>query len=1748
VFQGTAGDVTVEGAQRFTGLQFATDGYRLLSGTAGQLTAINGVGDRTAVRVDPDVIATIGVGIDGAGTLAKLDSGTLVLNGANSYTGGTSLEGGKLVVGSDTAVGTGALNTAAGTSLDSNTAASLGNAVALTGDLTIDGSNALTLTGVVGGTGGLIKNGAATLTLNGSNSYTGGTTLNTGTLTVGNADALGTGSLTVVGASTLDSNAAVALNNGVILNAGLIVGGSNDLTLGGVVSGGGGLTKNGAATLTLNGGNSYVGGTTLNTGTLVLGNAAALGTGALTLGGASTLDNTLAMTLNNGVTLNAGLTLGGSNDLTLAGAVEGVGGLTKNGAAALTLTGSNSYQGATQVVTGTLLAGASDALPAGSALTIGSGATFDLNGFDVTTGSLAGAGVVALASSRLTAGGDNTSTTFSGNLTGGPDGGLTKTGNGTLSLSGTSSFSGQTDIQAGTVAIGNGQSLGTGTVSLQGGKLLGTADLTMGNAVALNNAGSTVAAAAGTQFDSSGALSLASNIEAVFGSTTDTGTVLLNSSGIESGINNTLRVAGGTLKAGNEQLGILTGGALVSTTVDAGATLDFNGIDAGVVRLLGAGTVQTGTDASKTLALQSGNFSGNIQGAGNVDKTTDGTLALSGSNSYSGATHINAGTLLVNGDQSAATGAVTVANGATLGGSGTLGGAVTVENGGHLGSGSVPATLATGAMSLNPTSQLDFKFGQAGVAGGPLNDLVNVNGNLVLDGQLNVTTPAEGTFATGLYRVFNYTGGLTDHTLDIASAPGGTAGLSIQTATAGQVNLVNAVGVNLQYWDPVQGTPGAQGGAGIWQGSAGNNNWNNDGVSANRPFASGAFALFTGTGGAVTVDSTSYGPINVSGMQFDADGYVLNGGTLQATTASTLVRVGAGGVGAGTTATINSIIADDNVTGGTLLTKSDAGTLVLGGANTYRGGTAVTAGTLQVSADNNLGAASGGLALDNGTLRYGAGFASARAVTLGDNGGGVDTNGNDAALNGAITGTGTGALTKSGAGTLTLAGANTYGGGTSVNAGTLQGNTTSLQGNIINNANVAFDQAANGTYAGSMTGSGSLTKLNAGTLTLTSAQSSFTGGTTVSGGTLQGTTDTLKGNIANNANVTFDQGDSGTYDGAMTGIGSLTKTGDGALTLTNNQSSYSGGTFINAGEVLGSSDAFKGNIFNNASLVFDQRTDSVYAGSINGTGGLTKIGSARVDLTGISNYTGATNVNGGTLSVNGSIANSDVTVNAGGILGGTGTVGPTTVASGGVFAPGNSIGTITVNGRLIFAAGSTYQVKTDAAGNADRINVVGAPGSATLNGGTVDVRAGSGTYQPVTQYTILNAAGGVGGKFANVTSDLAFLTPTLSYDPANVFLTLRRNETSYASIGVTPNQVATGGALQSAVAGAQGSTLALLTAVDNLSASQARGALGQLSGEIHASARTALLEDSRFVRDASLDRLRQAQGGGMSTTGMFVDDSAKDGHGNATWARVFGADGRIDGDGDASRLKRDVAGFLVGTDTLLTGGWRVGGLIGYSHSNMDVDGLGGSARADSYHLGVYGGKQWDATSLRLGASTTWSKLDTQRTVGFPGFANSLKSDDDISTTQVFGEVGHRIDMGTVAVEPFAGLAYVNVDAGKFSESGGAAALQGGGGSLDALFSTLGVRASTQLGDTTRLQGTVGWRHAFGGNTPTSTNSFATGSSFTVFGVPLAKDVAVLEAGVETQLRKDMTLGVSYAGQFGNGLKDHGLKVSLGWKF
>ena len=175
------------------------------------------------------------------------------------------------------------------------------------------------------------------------------------------------------------------------------------------------------------------------------------------------------------VTLGSATLTTGNNDssTTFAGTMSGVGGgLTKVGAGTLTLSGSSSYSGATAVNAGTLQAGAANAFASGSAFTVAGSATLDLAGFNQTIGSLAGAGSVTLGSATLTTGNDNTSTTFAGTMSG-VGGGLTKVGAGTLTLSGSSTYSGATAVNAGTLQAGAANALSAGSAfTVAGGATL----------------------------------------------------------------------------------------------------------------------------------------------------------------------------------------------------------------------------------------------------------------------------------------------------------------------------------------------------------------------------------------------------------------------------------------------------------------------------------------------------------------------------------------------------------------------------------------------------------------------------------------------------------------------------------------------------------------------------------------------------------------------------------------------------------------------------------------------------------------------------------------------------------------------------------------------------------------------------------------------------------------------------------------------------------------------------------------------------------------------------------------------------------------------------------------------------------------------------------------------------------------------------------------------------------------------------
>ena len=537
---------------------------------------------------------------------------------------------------------------------------------------------------------------------------------------------------------------------------------------------------------------------------------------------------------------------------------------------------------------------------------------------------------------------------------------------------------------------------------------------------------------------------------------------------------------------------------------------------------------------------------------------------------------------------------------------------------------------------------------------------------------------------------------------------------------------------------------------------------------------------------------------------------------------------------------------------------------------------------------------------------------------------------------------------------------------------------------------------------------------------------------------------------------------------------------------------------------------------------------------LRGVGGLTKIGAGTLVLSGANRYQGATNVEAGTLIVNGDLGPSALTIHNGAGLGGTGTVGTTRLGAGSTLAPGNSIGTLTVDGDLTFDSDTTYQVEVAPDGSSgDHVQVTG---QARLNGAEVAHIGNNGDYQPATVYTILSADGGLDGTFGGVTSDYAFLVADLFYDANNVYLQLARD--SYASFtdrAVTDNQRAVAGSAETL--GPGNDVYNALLALPNNNG-VIRGAFDQLAGEIHASTRAALIEDSRFLRDTAGERLR--------TT--FQEHTA----GTVVWSRAYGRWGDSDRvDAGAASMDHSSRGVFIGADAPVNDTWRLGLLAGAGRTSVDIDDRDASGDSDDYHLGLYSGGRWDALRLTAGLGYTWHDIETDRRVAFGAFDETLRGDNRADTVQLFGEAGYRLDTGALELEPFIGLAQVRLSSDGSDEDGGAAALHDDGDSTDTTFSTLGLRAATGLGLAgvpARVHGGLGWRHAFGDTESEVTQTFAGGQAFTVSGVPIAEDAAIVEAGLELDLSERATLGVSYGGQLAADRRDHGLDARFEMQF
>lgn len=808
-------------------------------------------------------------------------------------------------------------------------------------------------------------------------------------------------------------------------------------------------------------------------------------------------------------------------------------------------------------------------------------------------------------------------------------------------------------------------------------------------------------------------------------------------------------------------------------------------------------------------------------------------------------------------------------------------------------------------------------------------------------------------------------------------------------------------------------------------------------------------------------------------------------------------------------------------TGGSLTLTS--GTQYLGGVNGYTGGTTVNGGTLGLAAVGSL-PTGGALTINGGTVdlngnnqTIGALSGSGGVLSLG---GAMLTAGNSTSsvFSGSIQGSG--ALMKQGSGMLTLLGANTYNGGTTVGAGILQGNTTSLQGDILNNGSVWFSQAGAGTYAGNMSGIGSLVLNGVGSLALTGINT-YTGGTIVNGGLLS----------IGGAN-------------ALPALGALTING-GTMELNGNDLIL--GTLAGMGGTLS---------LGSGNLTIAGDGGAMLAAAITGSGGLGLTGGGSLNLTAVNTYTGPTSVTNGRLAVNGSIT-SDVTVGPAGELRGSGTIFGN-VNTGGVTAPGNSIGTLNVAGSYTQAVGSTYQVEVNTSGQSDLVNVTGAPGTATINGGIVNVLPESGLYAPSTTYTILSATGGVTGSYAGVGTPLPFLQSSLSYDANKVYLILRPG--GFARGAQTPNQMAVGGVLDRGVAGASGDFATVVGTMAGYSLLQGQAAMTTLSGQGYSGFGTANLSGGLLFMNALGQQMSMLHGGTDGQVSRTALAQACDGDGAcdttqpgpwSLWGTAMGGTGTVAGNGNAASLTYNAGGFATGLDYRFDPRFLAGIGVGFSSGNQWASGFSGQGTTNSYQASLYASFTAGAFYVDALAGYGYNDNSMTRQITLPNLASRL-AQGRTGANQFLGQVeaGYRIAIdgpAALALTPFARLQGTTVNQAGFTESGAGAlnltvAQQTSGSARSVLGAEIAGAFGAEGHEKLAVQLRAGWAHEYASTArPVSANfAGAPGTNFTVFGAAPQTDSAIISVAANTAIAAGARLYLRYDGEVGAGISSHSL--------
>ncbi|MCR2216619.1 autotransporter outer membrane beta-barrel domain-containing protein [Salmonella enterica] len=877
--------------------------------------------------------------ISGSGQVVKSGDETLTLSGANSYTGGTTISGGTLVASNVEALGTGDITDNA--TLELNTGGDFDNVISGSGQVVKSGDKTLTLSGAnsytggttisggtlvasnvealgsgdvtdnatlelntsgdfannIGGTGSVVKSGDKTLTLSGANSYTGGTIISGGTLVATNVDALGTGD--VIDNATLELNTGGDFDN--------------------AISGSGQVVKSGDDTLALSGANSYSGATTISGGTLIAANVNALGTGAIDNRASLLLDASGQFTVTDLTTESGGNTEIGAGSTLQATT------LTQKSDSTLTINlDSNTADPVIHAASQVSLAGTLDITGVGDVLDSDPASTDDLDTFTL----IASDKTIAGDFEKLTvAGMDADLADF---IT--VDGRIDDTGKQYELTTALTWYADRDDAVTdahGTFNLTNADgSFAVNTVLENVDATLDPASATGwdGTSLIKQGAGTLILNAENTYTGGttiSGGTLVATNVDALgSGDVTDDATLELNTGGT---FDNAISGSGQVVKSGDETLTLSGTNTYSGGTLISGGTLVASNVEA-----LGTGDV---TDNATLEMNTGGDFINNIGGTGRVEKSGDDALTLSGSNTYTGGTTINDGTLIATSVDALGSGDVTDNAVLELNTGGDFDNAIS-------GSGQV---VKSGDETLTLSGTNSYTDGTL-ISGGTL-----VATNLEALGTGDVTNNATLELNTGGDFINNIggTGRVEksgDETLTLSGSNTYTGGTLISGGTLVATN-VEALGTG-------DVTDNA-----VLELNTGGDFINNIG----------------GTG---RVEKSGDDTLTLSGSNSYTGGTLISGGTLVATNVDAL---GSGDVTDNATLELNTGGTFDNaISGSGQVVKSGDETLTLSGANSYTGGTLISGGTLVATSVEALGS---GDVTDNAVLELNTGGTFDNAIS-----------------------------------------------------------------------------------------------------------------------------------------------------------------------------------------------------------------------------------------------------------------------------------------------------------------------------------------------------------------------------------------------------------------------------------------------------------------------------------------------------------------------------------------------------------------------------------------------------------------------------------------------------------------------------------------------------------------------------------------------------------------------------------------------